>query len=81
MAFPGLDEVVDRLRAILEDDSVSPDSKIADLDVDSLDMLEWVFEIEGAADISIDASLYEADALATATVRELYERIKADASG
>ena len=80
MAFPSLDHVVGQLRAIVEDDDVSADSKIADLGVDSLDLMEWMFEIEGAANISVDESVYEPEALATATVRDVYERIKQSAS-
>lgn len=80
MAFPSLDDVVGQLRAIVEDDGVSADSKIADLGVDSLDLMEWVFEIESAADISVDESVYEPDVLASATVRDVYERIKQAAS-
>jgi acyl carrier protein len=80
MAFPSLDQVVGQLRAIVENDEVNADSKIADLGVDSLDLMEWMFEIEGAADISVDESVYEPDALATATVRDVYERIKQAAS-
>jgi acyl carrier protein len=80
MAFPTLDQVVDQLRAIAEDNGVGADSKVADLGVDSLDVLEWVFEIESAADITVDESLYEPEVLETATVREVYERIKQAAS-
>jgi acyl carrier protein len=76
MAFPTLDHVVDQLRAIVESADLSADSKIADLGVDSLDLMEWIFEIESAADISVDESVYEPEALATATVRDVYERIK-----
>lgn len=80
MAFPTLDHVVGQLRAIVEDEGVSAESKIADLGVDSLDLMEWMFEIESAADITVDESVYEADALATATVQDVYERIKEAAS-
>jgi len=80
MAFPSLEHVVGQLRAIVEDDGVNADSKIADLGVDSLDLMEWMFEIEGAAEISVDESVYEAEALATATVRDVYDRIKQAAS-
>lgn len=80
MAFPSLDHVVGQLRAIVEDDSLNADSKIADLGIDSLDLMEWVFEIEGAADISVDESVYEPEGLANATVRDLYERIKQGAT-
>jgi acyl carrier protein len=81
MAFPTLDHVVDQLRTIAEDDALGADTKISDLEIDSLDVMEWMFEIESAADITIDESLYEPEVLATATVGEIYERIKQSASG
>lgn len=80
MAFPSLDHVVGQLRAIVEDEGVNADSKIADLGVDSLDLMEWMFEIESAADITVDESVYDPDTLATATVRDVYDRIKEAAS-
>jgi len=80
MAFPSLDDVVRQLQMIAEDDSIGADSKLADLDVDSLDVMEWVFEIEGQAGLEIDDALYDKDALEKASVREFYERIKDAAS-
>ena len=80
MAFPTLDEVVQQLQTIAEDDSIGADSKLADLDVDSLDVMEWVFEIEGRAGLEIDDLLYDKDALEKASVRDFYERIKDAAS-
>jgi acyl carrier protein len=80
MAFPSLDDVVLQLQTIAEDDSIGADSKLADLDVDSLDVMEWVFEIEGEAGLEIDDSLYDKDALEKDSVREFYERIKDAAS-
>ena len=50
MPFPTLDEVVDQLREIAEDDTIGPDSVITSLEIDSLDLMEWVFEIEGQAE-------------------------------
>lgn len=76
MAFPSLDEVVQQLRTIAEDDGISADAKIASLDIDSLDVLEWVFEIESQSGSTLDESLYDADALADATIAEFYERVK-----
>ena len=81
MAFPTLDEVVGELRSIAEDDAITGDSKLSDIDVDSLDILEWVFEIEGKAGVEVDESVYDKDALESASVRDLYERIKAGADG
>jgi acyl carrier protein len=79
MAFPTLDAVVAQLREIAEDDTIAANSKLASLDVDSLDVLEWIFEIEGEANIEIDESLYDKDALETSTVGDFYETIKAAA--
>lgn len=80
MAFPSLEHVVDQLRSITENAEVDPDTRISDLGVDSLDVMEWVFEIESSADVSIDEALYEPDLLETSTVRDVYERIKQAAS-
>ena len=80
MAIPSLDKVVAELRIIAEDDSIVADSKFSDLDIDSLDVLEWVFEIEGQADFQIDESLYDEETLKTATIRVFYERINSAAS-
>lgn len=77
MAFPALDELLVELREIAEDDSITGASKLAEIEVDSLDILEWVFEIERKAGIEVDESVYDKDALADASVGDLYERIKA----
>jgi len=76
MAFPTLDTVVKQLREIAEDDSITPESKITAIDVDSLDVLEWIFEIEEEAGFVIDERLYSKASLATATVGDFYERVK-----
>lgn len=75
MSFPSLDEVVQQLRAIAENDGITADDKITALEIDSLDVLEWVFEIEGQAGVEIDDSLYDEDSLADATIRDFYERV------
>lgn len=76
MSFPTLDEVVQQLRVIAENDVITADDKIAAIEIDSLDVLEWVFEIEGQAGVEIDESLYDGDSLADATIRDFYERVK-----
>ena len=81
MAFPTIDAVVAQLREIAEDDTITADSKLASLEIDSLDVLEWIFEIEGEAGIEIDESLYDAAALETSTIGDFYESIKATAAG
>lgn len=77
MAFPALEELLVELREIAEDDTITGASKLAEIEVDSLDILEWVFEIERRAGIEVDDSVYDKDALADGTVGDLYERIKA----
>jgi acyl carrier protein len=76
MPFPTLDEVVDQLREIAEDDTIGPDSVITSLEIDSLDLMEWVFEIEGQAEARIDDSLYSKKSLESTTVGDFYERVK-----
>ena len=76
MAFPPLDDLLVELREIAEDDSITGESKLAEIEVDSLDILEWVFEIERTSGIEVDESIYDKDALEGASVGDLYERIK-----
>lgn len=63
--FPSLDEVIGELRTISEDDTIEPGSRLATVDVDSLDILEWVYEIEERAGFQFDESLYDRDVLET----------------
>jgi acyl carrier protein len=76
MSFPSLDEVVQQLRTIVEDDDITAEAKIAGLEIDSLDVLEWVFEIEEQSGMTLDESLYDKDSLADATIRDFYDRVK-----
>jgi acyl carrier protein len=76
MTFPSLDEVVKSLREIADDDTIGPDTVIAELGIDSLSMIEWVYEIEGEAGFVIDESLYSSGSLTSATVADFYERVK-----
>jgi len=77
--FPSLDDVIGELRAISEDNTIEPGSRLATVDVDSLDVLEWVYEIEERASIQFDESLYDREALENATIAELYDRLRAQA--
>ena len=79
MAFPSLDEVLGQLRAIAEDDAIAADTKLMSLEIDSLDVMEWVFEIEEQAGFQIDESLYDKDSLEDATIRDFYDKVKASA--
>jgi acyl carrier protein len=77
--FPTLDEVIGELRTISEDESIEPASRIASIDADSLDIMEWVYEIEERAGIQFDESLYDREVLEDATVEQLYDKLKAQA--
>ena len=79
--FPSLDEVIGELRTISEDTTVEPGSRLATIDADSLDIMEWVYEIEERAGIQFDESLYDPEALEHTTVAELYDRLRAQAEG
>ena len=80
MAFPTLDEVVDQLRTIAEDPTIGPETKFAAIEIESLDILEWVFEIEEQGGVSIDEAIYSPEALETATVADFYDRARSAAS-
>ncbi len=80
MAFPTLEEVVEQLREIAEDDTIGPGSVITSLEIDSLDLMEWVFEIEGQAETRIDDALYSKKSLESTTVGDFYERVKSASS-
>jgi acyl carrier protein len=77
--FPTLDEVIGELRTISEDESIEPASRIASIEADSLDIMEWVYEIEERAGIQFDESLYDREVLEDATVEQLYDKLKAQA--
>jgi len=78
--FPTLDEVIGELRTISEDESIEPASRIASIDADSLDIMEWVYEIEERAGIQFDESLYDKEVLEDATVADLYDKLRAQAT-
>ena len=77
--FPTLDEVIGELRSISEDETIEPSSRLATIDADSLDIMEWVYEIEERAGVQFDESLYDKEVLEDATVAELYDKLKAQA--
>ncbi|MEX0948610.1 MAG: phosphopantetheine-binding protein [Acidimicrobiia bacterium] len=80
MAFPTLEEVVQQLREIAEDDTIGSESMITSLEIDSLDLMEWVFEIEGQAETRFDDALYSKKSLESTTVGDFYERVKSASS-
>jgi acyl carrier protein len=80
MAFPTLEEVVSQLREISGNDTIEPGDMITSLEIDSLDLMEWVFEIEGQAETRFDDALYSKKSLESTTVGDFYERVKSASS-
>ena len=64
------------LRFFLEHTHQIPVDRASAGALGSLDVLEWIFEIEEEAGFVIDEQLYSKASLATATVGDFYERVK-----
>lgn len=74
MSFPDLDEVLVSLKEISEAKTIDPDAPIDDLDVDSLDVLEWLYSIEESSGLKIDESIFD-DIGGESTIREIYSLV------
>jgi acyl carrier protein len=72
VTLPSLADVVSSLRAMCPSAAVEPDVALGDLDVDSMDLLEWLYGVVEDHGLDVDeASLQRIDD--ETTVRELYE--------
>lgn len=70
-------------QALLEPEDVTPDSTLESLGIDSLGVVESIFAIEEAFDISVpfnanDPSATDFDITSVATIIEGIERLKAE---
>lgn len=75
MTFPSLEETIETIRTIADTDELDADTRIEELDVDSIDLLEWLYEIETEQGIALDESLFEG-LTPTVTLREVHELIR-----
>jgi len=75
VSFPTLDEAIDAIRVIADTDALDADMRIEDLDVDSIDMLEWLYEIEESVGVQIDESLFS-NLSPSVRLREVYELVR-----
>jgi len=73
--IPPLDNVLVELAHISDTGPIDPDAPIADLDVDSLDLLEWLYGLEQDSSVELDETLFD-DLNGEMTIREIYERIR-----
>jgi hypothetical protein len=76
-----LDKALEILTEISESEQpLEPSMRLVDLDIDSLDVLEWMFELGVEVDDLLeDGTLVES--LPTMNLEELYHLIMADADG
>lgn len=75
MTFPSLDQAIETIRVIADTDTVDADMRIEELDVDSIDLLEWLYEFETEMGVELDESLFN-DLRPTVTLREVYGLIR-----
>lgn len=79
--LPSLDELVERLSefAVPGADALSPETAVADLadvGIESLDLLEWLYEVSATYDVDVDETVF--DGLGKgATLADLYDAVLA----
>ena len=78
MGIPTLDAVIDQLKIISEASEIDPDTPVGQLDIDSLDLMEWLYVVEDEYEMSVDESVF-ADLDENTTLRVVYERVTAAA--
>ena len=59
MELPTLEQVAETLQQLAEVDHIDPDVRVADLGVDSLDLLEWCYTIEDDYGVDIQDAMLE----------------------
>ena len=76
-AIPPLEDVIAQLVEIAAVDSVDPDVAIEDLEVDSLDLIEWACALEDEYGLRVNDE--DLQRLAAMSIRQLYDEIIAGA--
>lgn len=70
MSLPTLEEAVEQLKDLSEVDDINPDTLVSELEIDSLDVLEWLYAIADENDVEFDEEAL-AD-LEDVTIRKIY---------
>lgn len=76
--MPTLLEAIAHLEAISGLDHLASDTRIADLGVDSMDLLQWLFELEETLGVELDDLLgddTEMEAFGDLTLAEIYDTL------
>lgn len=74
MELPSLDAVIETLRQLAEVDSIDADARVADIGVDSLDLLEWCYTLEDEYGVEIQDAVLES-IQPDDTVRVVYDKV------
>lgn len=77
--LPTLDEVVERLKELAEVDEIDPSKPISELEIDSMDILEWTYVLEEETGYKIDESALDG-LKPESTLAEVYGLLIAAAS-
>lgn len=73
---PSLETALEELAHLAEVERIDPDWPLTEVDIESIDVLEWLFQFEEELGVRIDESqLRRYDSL---TVRELYATLVAE---
>ena len=75
MTFPDLDEVLALLCEVASVDSIDADRPIADVDIESIDVLEWLYVLEDRYSITLGEAQVE-QLNAAMSIREIYEKVQ-----
>ncbi|TDB80530.1 MULTISPECIES: acyl carrier protein [unclassified Micromonospora] len=81
MNLPTLEVAVDRLKAVSRISDLDPDTPLTASGVDSLDLMEWVSDMqERYPDLGVDASIAE-QVDDTITFRSIHQQLLSAANG
>lgn len=72
--LPELSDLLKELEEIADSGEIDPGMKVIDLDVDSLDLLEWLFTVADRYALNVDETVL--DNAGDLTLVELWERVK-----
>lgn len=74
--MPTFEEVLEQLEQLADTPDIDPDAPLGSLDVDSLDLLEWVYALQDDHQLDIDeVRLAELTRDETASLRVVYDKL------
>lgn len=80
MPPPTIDELIRELGVVAEIDDLDPDRPIEDLDLESIDILEWFYVLEEEHGIKVSDE-FISELSPEMTLRQVYERLPAGTFG